>query len=76
MKAHLASALKIPTITLFGPTNQVKNAPWKSKIIQKMACDYQPCYGPGWERSNCEYPVNCMKAIKPKDVLEVIDAMV
>jgi heptosyltransferase II len=70
---HVAAAFKIPTISIFGPTNSKETSQWsneKSFIIKKnLAC--QPCM----ERSCPLIHHNCMKLIKASEVLKVINEL-
>ena len=64
---HLAAAFQIPTITIFGPTNDQETSQWmneKSVIVKKdLKC--QPCM-----KRICPLKHhNCMKEIKAKDIL-------
>jgi len=68
---HIAAAYKIPTVTIFGPTNDVETSQWmneKSMIVKKNL-DCQPCM-----KRVC--PLNhhkCMKLVKASDVLREIE---
>jgi heptosyltransferase-2 len=67
---HIAAAFKIPTISIFGPTNSEETSQWcneKSILIKKnLTC--QPCM----ERACPLFHHNCMKLIKASEVLKVI----
>ena len=67
---HLASALQVPTVTIFGPTNEKETSQWKNEksfVLKKnLAC--QPCL-----RRTCQLKHNnCMKLKEPSDVLKAI----
>ncbi len=64
---HLASALGVPTVSLFGSTNPYKTGPWAFGHIlyRKVACS--PCY-----LRKCPIDFRCMYEITPKMVLETI----
>lgn len=65
---HFASALDIPVIGLYGPTNPVQVGPYGPKgtvILKKLPCS--PC---GIKTSCKNY--RCMKEIKVEDVLNCI----
>lgn len=70
---HLASALMIPTIGLFGPTNPDKWAPCSGRHLSIRS--EQPCAGcvPWHPRSVCAYHSRCMKSIDPEAVIGGID---
>lgn len=67
---HLAAAYKIPTISIFGPTNDIETSQWKNNksLIVKKNLECQPCM-----KRVC--PLNhhkCMKLIEPSDVMSAI----
>jgi len=70
---HLAAAFQVPTVSIFGPTNDSETSQWmnkKSIIIKKnLAC--QPCM-----KRTCPLKHhNCMKLIKASDVLEAVQKL-
>jgi heptosyltransferase II len=70
---HLAAALEISTVSIFGPTNDKETSQWmneKSLIVKKnLIC--QPCM-----KRTCPLKHhNCMNQIKAADVLEAIDSL-
>jgi heptosyltransferase-2 len=68
---HIASAFQIPTVSIFGPTNDRETSQWmnkKNKIV-KMNLDCQPCM-----KRVCPLKHhNCMRLIKSEDVLHAIE---
>ncbi|KIM04920.1 MAG: ADP-heptose--LPS heptosyltransferase [Sulfurovum sp. FS06-10] len=67
---HIAGALKIPTVAIFGPTKDKETSQWKNAqgvIVKKeMACS--PCM-----KRTCPLKHHeCMKLIEAKDVLNAI----
>jgi ADP-heptose:LPS heptosyltransferase len=72
---HLAGAMRVPTVTLFGPTDMrphavrwcAHGAPQRG-VLSPVVC---PCAG----SRNCARPV-CMEAITPEMVLEASEALV
>lgn len=71
---HLAAAFQIPTVTIFGPTIIHETAQWmneKSAIVVKNL-DCQPCM----EKSCPLKHHNCMKLIRPSEVLKEIEKVV
>lgn len=67
---HLAAALKIPTVAIFGPTDEKETSQWmneKSSIVKKdLHC--RPCL-----KRTCPLKHhNCMKNINASDVLQAI----
>lgn len=69
---HLAAAFKIPTVTIFGPTNDKATSQWLNKRshIVKKNLECQPCM----KRVCPLHHNNCMKLISPSDVLKVINS--
>ena len=68
---HIAAALQVPTVSIFGPTDEKETSQWMNEksIIIKKNLECQPCL-----KRNC--PLihhNCMKLIKAKDVLDAIN---
>lgn len=73
MSLHLASAVNLPVIAIFGPTNELNWAPWKvqHKIVSlnkddepSFAC--RPCGIDGCGGSKIS---NCLVFIKPEDIV-------
>ena len=67
---HLAAALKVPTVAIFGPTKDNETSQWmneKSMIVKKNL-DCQPCM-----KRTCPLKHhNCMKLIEASEVLEAV----
>lgn len=70
---HIAASFEIPTITIFGPTNDLETSQWmtdKSRIIKKnLSC--QPCM----KRVCALKHHNCMKLISADDVLNEVRSL-
>ena len=67
---HLAAALQVPTVTIFGPTKDYETSQWmneKSAIVKtNLKC--QPCM-----KRTCPLKHhNCMKLVEVIDVLEAV----
>lgn len=63
---HLANALRVPVVALFGPTDPEVTRPWHEPYVvlhKKVIC--WPC----WYRT-CPYDHSCMKLIDEADVLK------
>ncbi len=64
---HLAVAMDTPVITIFGPTDPVRNGPYGSdNIILKANISCSPCF-----KKNCP-TVECMRQVSPEDVFQAI----
>lgn len=67
---HLAAAFQVPTVAIFGPTNDKETSQWmneKSMIVKKnLEC--QPCM----KRTCALKHHNCMKQVQASDVLGAI----
>ena len=69
---HLAACYKVPTVSIFGPTNDNETSPWNNKksIVLKKNLDCQPCM-----KRICPLKHHkCMKLIKAKDVLTEVES--
>jgi len=67
---HLAASLNIPTISIFGPTNDVETSQWMNpkSIVVKKNLDCQPCM-----KRTCPLKHhNCMKLIEAQEVIDSI----
>jgi heptosyltransferase II len=67
---HIAASFKIPTVSIFGPTNYIETSQWMNinSTIVKKTLDCQPCM-----KRTCPLGHhNCMKLIKPDEVLQVL----
>ena len=67
---HLAAALQVPSVTIFGPTNDKETSQWmnaKSKIVKKnLEC--QPCM-----KRTCPLKHhNCMRQTEASEVLHAV----
>lgn len=64
---HIADALGVPVVALFGSTNAIATGPYRSgKVIQKhVSCS--PCY-----KRTCPIDFRCMKQITVEEVLEAV----
>ena len=71
---HLAAALKVPTVAIFGSTNDIETSQWKNpkNIIVKKNLECQPCM----KRSCPLKHHNCMKMISSEDVIDAAETLV
>lgn len=69
---HIAAALDIPIIGLFGPTDPKRHAPpYKVGAMMSTGMACSPCY-----KTQCRFKTNnCMKSLTPDLVLSEIDKM-
>lgn len=71
---HMAAALDIPTVAIFGPTIPTKSRPWNdTHILVRKNLECSPCYVYG-KQVSCE-GVNCLKQISSEEVLQAIDSL-
>jgi len=63
---HLASYLNVPTVAIFGPTNELKYGPWSDvHAIVKKDVFCRPC-----EKAQCRFgTLRCIHIIQVEDVL-------
>ncbi|MEK7483299.1 MAG: glycosyltransferase family 9 protein [Planctomycetota bacterium] len=68
---HIAAALKIPVVAIFGPTNPKRTGPflWANQKIFH-ATDRVPC-APCYKRY-CPTQMECMSAISPQEVVDYL----
>ncbi|NQT22192.1 MAG: glycosyltransferase family 9 protein [Candidatus Omnitrophica bacterium] len=69
---HVASAVNIPTIAIFGPTDEKKYGPLADRSIvlrKKLKCT--PC-----EKAQCEYNYECMRKITVDDAFKAVKEIV
>ena len=67
---HIAAAFQIPTVSIFGSTNDIETNQWQNihSVNVKKKLDCQPCM-------QRECPLkhhNCMKLIKSREVIEAV----
>ena len=70
---HIASALKAPTVAIFGPTSEKNWAPYKNPharvVFEPMAC--RPCFQAGCNNSGRS---ECLERLSVERVLSAVDA--
>jgi len=67
---HLAASFQIPTVAIFGPTNDNETSQWMNdnSVVVKKNLDCQPCM-----KRTCPLKHhNCMKLIKAEEVIDSI----
>ena len=64
---HLAAALKIPLIAIFGSTCPISTGPYNHGIIIKKEIKCSPCF-----KRNCPHDFSCMNKITVQEVLNKI----
>ncbi|MBN2543957.1 glycosyltransferase family 9 protein [bacterium] len=70
---HVAAALEVPTVGLFGPTNYIWDRPYgtKHKVVTKNF-ECSPCYyySPKHIQCSADKDFQCLKAITPEEVFD------
>ncbi len=67
---HIAAAMDVPLIALFGPTDPRRHMPpAKSCVVIKKNLACSPCY-----KTKCRTK-ECMELIKPQEVLEAVERL-
>lgn len=63
---HMASALKVPTIGIFGPTDPLAQGPWgdEQEVIRQEKVDCLGC-----NRTSCRVGNICMTTLYPSDLM-------
>jgi len=65
---HIASAMSLPTVAIFGPTDHKKYAPLAANSIvirKKLNC--APC-----EKAACRFDLECMKEVSAEEVFKAV----
>jgi len=62
---HIAAALDVPLVALFGSTSSVKTGPYKSGVVIQKDTDCSPCY-----KRTCPIDFRCMRAIRAEEVFQ------
>ncbi len=72
---HIAAALSLPTVAIFGPTNPVWVHPWETRyeiIREDLPCS--PCFFYSVKPLACRYgDFHCIRSVEVEDVLEGIE---
>jgi ADP-heptose:LPS heptosyltransferase len=72
---HLASTTNVPIVSIFGPTDPVKNAPFRASNVSVITADNvkcAPCYvGKSRQLWQCEHQI-CLVNIKPDQIIKEV----
>ena len=69
---HLASALGVPVVGIYGPTDPERNGPYgKNKRIVSKSLPCSPC----WKRKCKEKNVACLEKIEVEEVVERVEEL-
>jgi heptosyltransferase-2 len=68
---HMAQALGVPTVALFGPSDPRETGPLRNAVVLREPFECSPC-----GRRPCPFDVACMKAISVADVVNATLALV
>ena len=68
---HIASALKIPLVAIFGSTNEVKTGPYHNEKVIHKHVECSPCY-----RRTCPIDFRCMKRIESEEVFAELQKLI
>ena len=74
---HIAGALEVPAIAIFGPTNYRRVGPWgnpERNVIVRKELDCSPCYPIYGPIKECRNKV-CLDSITVEDVLIIVKNM-
>lgn len=70
---HLASAVRIPTVTVFGPTNPREwnelEDPRHPALWKEVSCRAAKCY------VDCPFEYHCLDLVTPAEVLEAVEPL-
>jgi heptosyltransferase-2 len=66
---HLASAIDVPIVAIFGSTDWIRTPPWSNKAtIVRKQIHCAPCM-----LRDCPHEHECMTAIEVTDVLDAVE---
>lgn len=68
---HIASALKIPLVAIFGSTNEVKTGPYHHEKVIHKHVECSPCY-----RRTCPIDFRCMTRIGSEEVFQELQKII
>lgn len=68
---HIASALNVPLIALFGSTNPIKTGPFNGGQVVRRQVECSPCY-----KRECPIDFRCMKGISAAEVYQLLSDMI
>jgi len=65
---HVADALGLPLVAIFGPTDPEKTGPYvqRGRVLTSKACPQAPCF----RRECSRVPCDAMRAVSPREVFE------
>jgi lipopolysaccharide heptosyltransferase I len=71
---HMAAALGVPTVALFGSSDSRRNAPVFADANFEVLQDFsQPCAGTFWRKCPHHPPGHCLDKLAPEAVLDAIE---
>jgi ADP-heptose:LPS heptosyltransferase len=71
---HIAASLQVPVVSIFGPTDEFKNAPvGRQHLVIKLDLGCRPCYRP-WGKIQCLHDAEykCLRGVSPETVFSRI----
>jgi heptosyltransferase II len=70
--AHVAAALGIPTVAIFGSTDSSRTAPMGPRVaVVRQTIDCSPCFA-----RTCRFDhYDCMRSIAPREVIETLERL-
>lgn len=75
---HVANALKVPVVGIYGPTDVVRTSPRSSSsAVVRLDYDCMPCFKMSGNEDvlNCKYSYKCLNDITPEMVLNKIEEL-
>lgn len=68
---HIASALGVPLVALFGSTSDIKTGPFNGGVVLHKHVECSPCY-----KKECPIDFRCMKRITTEEVISELNKQV
>ena len=68
---HLAAALSVPLIAIFGSTSDIKTGPYKCGTVINKRVSCYPCF-----KRECNRNFSCMNKIEVEEVVELVKGQI
>ena len=68
---HIAAALHVPLLALFGSTSEIKTGPYGTNSLIHKHVECSPCY-----KRTCPIDFRCMKSIEVEEVYQELQKLI
>ena len=73
---HLAAAVNVPVVSIFGPTDPRKVIPWCTGTVAIRKSDCVPCFNAPYYLEPCRGAVTCLRDLAAEDVYAVVKSKI